>query len=221
MAPFLPEIVDRLRAVGELKVDDDVRDRLVSISAATIDRRLAGDRARLRLKGRSGTKPGSLLNSQIPIRTWADWDDAKPGFVEIDCVGHEGGDPRGDFCQSLDVTDIATGWTEPRAVKNKAQRWVLAALLEITAAFPFPIGESTPRTEPSSSTRTCCATVATTRSPSPGPGPGTRTTARTSSRRTGRWSARPWATTATTRPPNSRCSTRSTHWSGSVSSARR
>ena len=113
MAPFLPEIVDRLRAVGELKVDDDVRDRLVSISAATIDRRLAGDRARLRLKGRSGTKPGSLLKSQIPIRTWADWDDAKPGFVEIDCVGHEGGDPRGDFCQSLDVTDIATGRPSP------------------------------------------------------------------------------------------------------------
>jgi hypothetical protein len=109
------------------------------MSAATIDRRLAGDRARLRLRGRSGTKLGSLLKSQIPIRTWADWDDVKPGFVEIDCVGHEGGDPRGDFCQSLDVTDIATGWTEPRAVKNEAQRWVFAALVEISAAFPFPI----------------------------------------------------------------------------------
>jgi len=109
------------------------------MSAATIDRRLAGERARLRLKGRSGTKPGSLLKSQIPIRTWADWNENKPGYVEIDCVGHEGGDPRGDFCQSLDVTDIATGWTEPRAVKNKAQRWVFAALLEISAAFPFPI----------------------------------------------------------------------------------
>ena len=65
LAPFLPEIVDRLRAVGELRVDDEVRNRLVTISAATIDRRLAGDRARLRLKGRSGSKPGSLLNSQI------------------------------------------------------------------------------------------------------------------------------------------------------------
>jgi hypothetical protein len=139
MAPFLPEIVDRLRAVGELAISDEVRDQLVSMSAATIDRRLAGDRARLRLRGRSGTKPGSLLKSQIPIRTWAGWDDARPGFVEIDCVGHEGGDPRGDFCQSLDVTDIATGWTEPRAVKNKAQRWVFAALLEISAAYPFPI----------------------------------------------------------------------------------
>lgn len=139
MAPFLPEIVDRLRACGELDIGDEVRDLLVSMSAATIDRRLAGERARLRLKGRSGTKPGSLLKSQIPIRTWADWNENKPGYVEIDCVGHEGGDPRGDFCQSLDVTDIATGWTEPRAVKNKAQRWVFAALLEISAAFPFPI----------------------------------------------------------------------------------
>jgi hypothetical protein len=139
MAPFLPEIVDRLRACGELTISGEIRDLLVSMSAATIDRRLAGERARLRLKGRSGTKPGSLLKSQIPIRTWADWNENKPGYVEIDCVGHEGGDPRGDFCQSLDVTDIATGWTEPRAVKNKAQRWVFAALLEISAAFPFPI----------------------------------------------------------------------------------
>jgi hypothetical protein len=139
MAPFLPEIVDRLRACGELRISDEIRELLVSMSAATIDRRLAGERARLRLKGRSGTKPGSLLKSQIPIRTWADWNENEPGYVEIDCVGHEGGDPRGDFCQSLDVTDIATGWTEPRAVKNKAQRWVFAALLEISAAFPFPI----------------------------------------------------------------------------------
>src|SRR5664279_5493863 len=139
MAPFLPEIVDRLRACGELTISDEIRELLVSMSAATIDRRLAGERARLRLKGRSGTKPGSLLKSQIPIRTWADWNENEPGYVEIDCVGHEGGDPRGDFCQSLDVTDIATGWTEPRAVKNKAQRWVFAALLEISAAFPFPI----------------------------------------------------------------------------------
>ena len=121
MAPFLPEIVDRLRTCGELKISDEVRDLLVAMSAATIDRRLAGDRARLQLKGRSATKPGSLLKSQIPIRTWADWNENKPGYVEIDCVRHEGGHPRGDFCQSLDVTDIATDWTKPHAVKNKTQ----------------------------------------------------------------------------------------------------
>ena len=109
------------------------------MSAATIDRRLAPDRAKLLPRGRSHTKPGSLLKSQIPIRTWADWDDAVPGFVEIDLVGHEGGNASGDFCSTLTVTDIATGWTENRTVKNKAQKWVFAALMEITEAFPFPI----------------------------------------------------------------------------------
>lgn len=139
MAPFLPELVNRLRACGELDLGDETARQLCAMSPATIDRRLASDRKKLQVKGRSGTKPGSLLKSQIPIRTWADWDDARPGFVEIDLVGHEGGNPRGDFCQTLTVTDIATGWTETRAVKNKAQKWIFAALKEIIAAMPFPV----------------------------------------------------------------------------------
>lgn len=131
MAPFLPEMVARLRACGELDIDDETAAKLCAMSAAT--------NASVLSSGRSGTKPGTLLKSQIPIRTWADWDDAKPGFVEIDCVGHEGGDPSGDFCQTLTVTDIATTWTETRAVKNKAQKWVFAALVDITEIFPFPV----------------------------------------------------------------------------------
>jgi hypothetical protein len=79
------------------------------------------------------------LKSQIPIRTWADWNEDQPGFVEIDLVGHEGGNSSGDFCSTLTVTDIATGWTENRTVKNKAQRWVFEELTEISAAFPFPV----------------------------------------------------------------------------------
>lgn len=139
LAPFLPDLVDRLRACGELRITGQVRDLLVGMSAATIDRKLAGARARLRLKGRSGTKPGSLLKSQIPVRTWADWDDAVPGFVEVDLVGHEGGNSRGEFCQTLTVTDIATGWTETAAVRNKAGKRVVAALDDIAAALPFPL----------------------------------------------------------------------------------
>lgn len=83
------------------------------------------------LKGRSGTKPGSLLKSQIPILTWADWNERAPGFVEIDLVGHEGGDSRGEFAQTLTVTDVFTGWTETKAVCNKAQKWVFAALVDL------------------------------------------------------------------------------------------
>lgn len=139
MAPFLGEIVQQLRAHGELEISDEVAELLCAISAATIDRRLGPDWKKLEVSGRSGTKPGTLLTSQIPIRTWADWDEQVPGFVEIDCVGHEGGDPSGDFCQTLTVTDIHTGWTETAAMRNKAQEWVFAALVGLSARFPFPV----------------------------------------------------------------------------------
>ena len=139
MAPFLGELVARLRRLGELEISDETAAHLGAMSAATIDRRMAGARAKLQVRGRSHTKPGSLLKDAIAIRTWAQWDDAAPGFVEIDLVGHEGGNAIGEHCYTLTVTDIATGWTEERSVQNKAQKWVFAALVEITEAFPFPI----------------------------------------------------------------------------------
>lgn len=124
---------------GELMLTSSVRNKLLAVSAATIDRMLAPDRAKLELRGRAGTKPGTLLKHQILVRTFADWDEARPGFVEIDLVGHEGGVLRGDYCQTLDVTDVATGWTETRAVKNKAQVHVFAAVKHIREALPFPL----------------------------------------------------------------------------------
>ena len=139
LAPMLPVLVPLLRRDGELDLTDAEAELLCQMSAATIDRRLAGERAKMMPRGRSHTKPGSLLKSQIPIRTWADWDDAVPGFVEIDLVGHEGGNASGEFCFTLTVTDIATGWTVNRSVRNKAQRWVFEALEHVAASFPFPI----------------------------------------------------------------------------------
>ena len=139
LAPGLPALVAALRRHGELVIDEACAARLCAMSAATIDRRLAADRKQLELKGRSHTKPGSLLKTQIPMRTWADWDENTPGFVEIDLVGHEGGDANGEFAYSLTVTDIATGATEVRTVRNKAARHVFAALIEIQATLPFPL----------------------------------------------------------------------------------
>lgn len=75
----------------KLIISDETAALLVSMSAATIDRRLADERARCKIKGRVGTKPGSLIRSQIPMRTWAQWDDAVPGLVEIDMAFHDGG----------------------------------------------------------------------------------------------------------------------------------
>lgn len=139
LAPMLPTLVPLLRRDNELLLSDAEAALLVRMSAATIDRRLAPERAKLLSRGRSHTKPGTLLKSQIPIRTWADWDDAIPGFVEIDLVGHEGGNPSGEFCFTLTVTDIATGWTVNRSVPNKAQKWVFDALMHVRRVFPFPI----------------------------------------------------------------------------------
>ena len=216
LAPMLAELVAILRRFGELDIDDDTATLLVGMSAATIDRRLAPERRKHQLKGRSHTKPGSLLKSQIPIRTWADWDDAVPGFVEIDLVGHDGGNAAGEHAYTLTVTDIATGWTENRSVRNKARRWVLAALDEIAKvhAVPDPGRRLRQRIRVHQSPPAHLVR-ASARSPSPGRGRATTTTAATSSRRTGR-SCAPWsATTATTPPQNCCCSTRSGHCSRS------
>lgn len=139
LAPMLAELVAVLRHFRELVISDQTAALLVSMSAATIDRRLAGERAKRKITGRVGTKPGSLLKSQIPVRTWAEWDDAVPGFVEIDTVFHDGGNRGGGHGFTLTVTDIATGWTENRSVPDRTAKHVVAALNHIAAAMPFPI----------------------------------------------------------------------------------
>jgi hypothetical protein len=139
LKPFLPELAGRLEYFNELTLSPECKERLFSMSPATIDRLLAKERKKLSLKGRTTTKPGTLLKHQIPIRTFADWDDARPGFLEIDLVAHDGGSSSGDFIHTLDATDVSTGWTETRAVRNKAQVWVFSALKDIIRRLPFPV----------------------------------------------------------------------------------
>jgi len=139
LAPFLSEIIPVLEKHGEINLTTKVREKLFKISAATIDRMLAETRKRYRIKGRSTTRPGSLLKKSIPIRTFADWDEKVPGFFEVDLVSHDGSAVRGDFLQSLNFTDVATGWVEMIAVKNKAQVWVFAGIKSIKERLPFSI----------------------------------------------------------------------------------
>lgn len=139
LAPMLATLVPLLRRDGELDLSDDEAELLMSMSAATIDRRLVNAKVVAGFTGRSHTKPGSLLKSQIPIRTWSEWDEDRPGFVEIDLVGHEGGNSFGEFCFTLTITDVATGWTVNRSIPNKAAIHVVEAIKYATALFPFPI----------------------------------------------------------------------------------
>jgi len=136
---FIRQTLPILERWGELSLDEPVRSKLLTISPGTCDRLLASTKAHSRLKGRSGTKPGTLLKHHIPIRTFADWNESEPGFVEVDLVAHDGGIAYGDYAQTLDLTDIATTWTETRAVKNKAQCHVFHALEDIRRSLPFPL----------------------------------------------------------------------------------
>lgn len=139
LAAAMPAMVTALERHGELDVDPAVRAQLLAISPATIDRRLAGDRTRLQIKGRTGTKPGGLLKGAIAVRTFADWDDTSPGFAQVDLVAHDGGNSTGFFAHTLTLTDVSTGWTEPRALRTKARRWVVEAIDEIRQVLPFPL----------------------------------------------------------------------------------
>lgn len=140
LQPGLPQLVASLQAHGHLDVPPHVIEALLSMSAATIDRRLTPYRTGLvATHGMSHTKPGSMLKAQIPIQTWAEWKDTTPGFLQIDLVGHEGGDNNGQFHWSLDATDIATGWSEVISIHSKGERVVRAGLEQLQLRFPFPI----------------------------------------------------------------------------------
>ena len=114
----------------------EVQDKLLTVSAATIDRVLKPVRVAHGRKGLSGTKPGTLLKNQIPIRTHS-WDISQPGFMEADTVAHCGNSLAGDFVWSLTMTDIDTTWTENRATWSKGAEGVLAQIRDIEARLPF------------------------------------------------------------------------------------
>ncbi len=116
----------------------DVTNALLSISPATIDRLLAPARIQENKRGRSTTKPGTLLRKQIPIQT-NQWDETKPGFLEADTVAHCGDSMAGMFIFTLDTVDIATGWTEQRAVWGKGETGVLEQIKDIEKSLPFPL----------------------------------------------------------------------------------
>ena len=139
LQPFLPEMIRVLRQHGEQIIDAATEGQLVRISPSTIDRLLRPHR---RLGGRRGlttTKPGSLLKSSIPIRTFADWQENKSGFVEVDLVAHCGDSTEGFYLHTLCAVDVASGWTECLPVWGKGQERVGGAVHKMRRRLPFPL----------------------------------------------------------------------------------
>jgi hypothetical protein len=139
LAVFIRMHIQVLAAEPEFGIDEEVRQKLAGISAATIDRILAASHKAMKLKGRSHTKPGTWLKHQIPIRTFYDWDEQQPGFFELDTVAHDGGKASEEYCYTLTATDVASGWTELRALRNRAHSWVKQELQQIREDLPFPL----------------------------------------------------------------------------------
>ena len=119
--PYLPEGLKVLERCGEIQFSAETKQLLLRMSSATMDRCLRPVRVKS-AHGLSTTKPGSLLKQAIPVRTFTNWDEEQPGFLEIDLVAHCGETTEGQYLNTLTCTDLCTGWTEPVALTASHSR---------------------------------------------------------------------------------------------------
>ena len=137
LKPLLPVLLPALERHGHMGLDPTVRANLMAVSAATIDRMLSGVRASAGGRRRMKTAPG--VRRSVAVRTFADWNDPLPGFLEADLVVHSGENMAGSFASTLVLTDIASGWTECIALLVRDASLVVDALERLRPALPFPL----------------------------------------------------------------------------------
>ena len=138
LQPFLPEAIKVLERCREIELSPATKELLLKISPASIDRCLRPVRVQSK-HGLSTTKPGSLLKSLIPIRTFTEWDAEQPGFLEIDLVAHCGSTTEGQYLNTLTSTDLCTGWTDVTALLHRSQAAVSEAIHQMRHRLPFPL----------------------------------------------------------------------------------
>ena len=138
LVPFLPDLVQELERAQALQLTAEGRSQLLALSASSVDRLLKGERRKYE-RSRSTTKRSSLVRSKVKVRTFTEWSDVTPGFFEIDTVAHCSRDVSGRYLSTLNMTDIATCWTEPIALTRKGSIEVIAALEKVLEVLPFPL----------------------------------------------------------------------------------
>jgi len=136
--PYLPEGIKVLERCGEIELSPETKELLLHISRSSIDRCLAHARFN-KPRGLSTTKPGTLLKKNIPVRTFADWNEDQPGFMEVDLVAHCGESAAGQFLYTLTCTDLCTGWTEPIALPRRSQEAVCNSIKTMRQDLPFDL----------------------------------------------------------------------------------
>jgi hypothetical protein len=139
LRPLVPILLEAMERHGHVQLVPEVRTRLLAMSAATIDRALRDIRRQAGTATRRRSAPSAAIRRSVPVRTFADWDNPPPGFVEADLVAHSGPVARGSFVQTLVLTDIATGWTECAPLLVREQRLLTEVLGEVRKLLPFPL----------------------------------------------------------------------------------
>ena len=140
LAPFLHANIDSIVSEPKFKCEETVIKKLRKISAATIDRLLKKTKARMKIKGTSGTKPAKgHIKSLIPVMSHFQCKEQGPGVWQIDLVQHDGGNASGEFCFTLTITEVNTPWTVHYALKNKAFKWVFEAFNHAILVLPIPL----------------------------------------------------------------------------------
>jgi len=139
LQPFVPELLDRLTRDGELALAPAVDKLVRQVSVATLGRLLGPARARRPTRGATTTRVGTWLRHEIPIRTFTEWDDAGPGFCEIDLVAHCGSSTQGFYLCTLCTVDIATAWVELEAVWGKGHERVGGGVHRVRQRLPMPL----------------------------------------------------------------------------------
>ncbi len=134
---IVPQLVGALERHGHLALDPEVRRRLLEVSPATIDRLLAP--IRKQSKSRRRRRAVRKISKKIPVRTFGDWNEPPPGYLEIDFVVHCGGSMAGSFLHTLVATDICSGWTECVPLLVREQSLVVEGLEALFRQIPFPI----------------------------------------------------------------------------------
>jgi hypothetical protein len=135
--PLLPMLIEAMERHGHGGLDGQNRQQLLAMSAATIDRILTGVRGSA--TGPRRRKGSTAIRRSVPVRTFSDWNNPAPGFVEADLVAHSGPFAKGAFTQTLVLTDIATGWTECAPLLVREQTVLTVALTELRKLLPFAL----------------------------------------------------------------------------------
>jgi len=138
LRPLIPILLEAMERHEHLALAPEVRMKLATMSAATIDRALRDAKVSSRLWRRRGVA-GTALRRSVPIRTFDDWDDPAPGHIEADLVSHSGPEAKGSFAWTLTLTDIATGWTECAPLLVREQTVLVAVLAELRKLMPFTL----------------------------------------------------------------------------------